>query len=100
MRRGKAVCEVLKDVRWKTAQANDINYSLGECHHEGDCAGTRVACEREMRFWESQLCLRRLAGKTVCVAGVSLGIVAVHGSCVSSEMGGRVPLYSKHILGC
>ena len=79
MRRGKAVCEALKDVRRKIAQVNDINYSPGECHHEGECAGTCVACEKEVRFLENQLRLRRLAGKTVRVAGVSLGIVAVLG---------------------
>ena len=99
MRRGKAVCEALKDVRRKIAQVNDINYSPGECHHEGECAGTCAACEKEVRFLENQLRLRRLAGKTVRVAGVSLGIVAVLGSCVSSETAGfkRLPRY---ILGC
>jgi hypothetical protein len=93
MRRGKAVCEALKDVRRKIAQANEINYSPGECHHEGECAGTCVACEKEVRFLENQLSLRRLAGKTVRVAGVSLGIVAVLGSCVSSETAGFVKDY-------
>ena len=90
MRRGKAICEALKDVRRKIAQANDINYNPGECHHEGDCAGTCEACEKEMRLLENQLRLRHLAGKTVRVAGVSLGIVAVLGSCVSSWTTGRV----------
>ncbi len=93
MRRGKAVCEALKDVRRKIAQVNDINYSPGECHHEGECAGTCAACEKEVRFLENQLRLRRLAGKTVRVAGVSLGIVAVLGSCVSSETAGFVKDY-------
>ena len=90
MRGGKAICEALKDVRRKIALANDINFSPNECHYEGECAGTCVACEKEMRFLESQLHLRRLAGKTVRVAGVSLGIVAVLGSCVSSWTAGRV----------
>jgi hypothetical protein len=45
MRRGKAVCEALKEVRRKIAQANDINYSPNECHYEGDCAGTCAACD-------------------------------------------------------
>ena len=57
---------------------------------EGECAGTCAACEKEVRFLENQLRLRRLAGKTVRVAGVSLGIVAVLGSCVSSWTTGRV----------
>ena len=88
MKRGKAICEALKDVRRKIAQANDISYSPNECHHEGECAGTCAACEKEMRFLENQLRLRRLAGKTVRVAGVSLGMVAVLGSCHISQPNG------------
>ncbi|MBO4658274.1 MAG: hypothetical protein J5637_01485 [Prevotella sp.] len=93
MRRGRAVCETLKDVRRKIAQANDISYSPNVCHHEGDCAGTCAACEKEMRYLEHQLRLRRLAGKTVRVAGVSLGMVAILGSCfkTSEYTAGRVP---------
>ena len=93
MRKGKAICDALKDVRRKIAQANDINYSPSECQHEGDCAGTCAACDKELRFLENQLRLRRLAGKTVRVAGVSLGMVAVLGSCVSSETAGFVKTY-------
>ena len=88
MKRGKAICEALKDVRRKIAQANDISYSPNECHHEGECAGTCAACEKEMRFLENQLRLRRLAGKTVRVAGVSLGMVAVLGSCQLAQPNG------------
>lgn len=88
MKRGKAICEALKDVRRKIAQANNISYSPKECHHEGECAGTCAACEKEMRFLENQLRLRRLAGKTVRVAGVSLGMVAVLGSCHISQPNG------------
>ena len=51
MRRGKAVCEALKDVRRKIAQVNDINYSPGECHHEGECAGTCAASLERQCVW-------------------------------------------------
>lgn len=81
MRRGKAICEALKDVRRKIAQANDIAYTPNECHHEGDCMGTCAACENEMRYIERQLSLRQLAGQTIRVAGVSLGMMAVMSSC-------------------
>ena len=88
MRRGKAICEALKDVRLKIAQANGISYSPKDCKHEGECSGTCAACEKEMRYLEHQLNLRRLAGKTVRVAGVSLGMVAVLGSCHISQPNG------------
>ena len=93
MKRGKAICEALKDVRRKIAQANDISYSPNECHHEGECAGTCAACEKEMRFLENQLHLRRIAGKTVRVAGVSLGMVAVLGSCHLAQPNGYMERY-------
>ena len=81
MRRGKAICEALKDVRRKIAQANDISYTPNVCNHEGECAGSCAACEKEVRYLEHQLHLRRLAGQTVRVAGLSLGMVAMLSSC-------------------
>ena len=97
MRKGKAICEALKDVRRKIAQANGISYNPHECHHKGDCTGTCAACEKEMRDLEHQLHLRRLAGKTVRVAGVSLGMVAVLSSCfkTSEYTAGRIPYDDK-----
>ena len=88
MKRGRAICEALKDVRRKIAQANDISYSPNVCNHEGDCTGTCAACEKEMRYLEHQLRLRHLAGKTVRVAGISLGMVAVLGSCHIAQPNG------------
>ena len=40
MKRGKRTCEILKDVRRKVAQENDIPLVERECTHEGDCRGT------------------------------------------------------------
>ena len=93
MKRGKAICETLKDVRLKIAQANGISYTPKECHHEGDCAGTCNACEQEMRFLERQLSLRQRAGQAIRVAGVSLGIMAVMGSCQIAQPNGYMEPY-------
>ena len=40
MKRGKKICNTLKEVRMQVAKANEIKYAPTECHHEGDCAGT------------------------------------------------------------
>ncbi len=77
MKRGKQICETLKGVRSEIARANEIDYTPRECHHEGDCAGTCPACESEMRWLEGQLRLRQSLGKTVTIAGLSLGVASL-----------------------
>lgn len=74
MRNGKKICEHLKVVRKRIADANDIPYELTECTHQGPCAGTCPKCESELRYIENQLTLRRAAGKAVSLVGLSLGI--------------------------
>ena len=77
MKRGKWICNTLKEVRMQVAKANDITYAPTECHHEGDCAGTCPKCEAEVRWLEQQLQLRRQLGKAVAVVGVSVGLAAL-----------------------
>ena len=77
MKRGKRICNTLKEVRMQVAKANDIEYAPTECHHEGDCAGTCPKCESEVRWLEQQLQLRRQLGKAVAVVGVSVGLAAL-----------------------
>ncbi len=81
MKRGKKICNALRDVRRQIALANDIPYETSDCHHEGDCLGTCPKCEQEMRYIENQLSLRRAAGKAVSLVGLSLGISAAFASC-------------------
>ena len=47
MKRGKKICDTLKEVRMQVAKANDIKYAPTEFHHEGDCAGTCPKCESD-----------------------------------------------------
>ena len=82
MKRGKKICDTLKEVRMQVAKANDIKYAPTDCHHKGDCAGTCPKCEAEVRWLEQQLQLRRQLGKAVAVVGVSMGL-AVLTSCES-----------------
>ena len=77
MKRGKKICNTLKEVRMQVAKANGIKYAPTECHHEGDCAGTCPKCEAEVRWLEQQLQLRRQLGKAVAVVGVSVGLAAL-----------------------
>ena len=74
MKRGKKICQTLKDIRLQVARANDIPYEPTECKHKGDCLGTCPKCEEEVRYIEHQLNVRRIMGKVATVAGVAMGV--------------------------
>ena len=75
---------MLKEVRRKIADANNIPLQERECTHTGDCAGTCPYCESEVRYLERELSKRRALGKAVAVAGIALSAVSMVG-CATSE---------------
>lgn len=77
MYRGKSICNTLKAIRKRIADANGISYSPVECHHQGDCLGTCPACEAEVKYIEKELNLRRMAGRAVTIMGLSAGMIAM-----------------------
>lgn len=87
---GKAKCKILKEIRQKIADENDIPYVTRECTYQGDCSGTCPRCESELRYLEQELEARRKLGKTVAVTalctGISFGTVACSFS--GQELGG------------
>jgi len=85
MERGKQICRILKDIRVKIAQENDIEFITSECTHKGDCAGTCPKCEAEVRYLESQLARRHVSGRQMRLAGISLGIAAIAPALASCE---------------
>lgn len=76
MKRGKHICNTLKQVRLDIARTNGIKYTPRECHLEGDCSGTCPACENEMRYLEREIARRHSHGKAALVAGVSIGLMS------------------------
>ena len=84
MSRGKSTCKVLKEVRRKIADTNDIPLQERECTHTGDCAGTCPYCESEVRYLERELSKRKSLGKAVAVAGIAFSAVTMAG-CATSE---------------
>ena len=92
---GKAKCKILKEIRQKIADENDIPYVTRECTYQGDCAGTCPKCESELRYLERELEARRRLGKQVAVtalcAGMSFGTAACSAPGHGTELGGDVP---------
>jgi len=94
MKRGKRTCEILKEVRRKVAQENDIPLVERECTHEGDCRGTCPYCESEVRYLERELSKRRALGKAVTVAGIAVSSMmmgACHGPKAPAPAAGNEP---------
>ena len=78
---GKSKCKVLKDIRKKIAEANDIAYVTSECKYQGECAGTCPKCEAEVRYLEEELAKQKSLGKIVAVAGIAATLVVASASC-------------------
>ena len=78
---GKSKCKVLKDIRKKIAEDNDIAYVTSECKYQGECAGTCPKCEAELRYLEEELAKRKSLGKIVAVAGIAATLVVASAGC-------------------
>ena len=75
--RGKQKCKILKEIRQRIADENDIPYVTRECSFQGECTGTCPRCESELRYLEQQLENRRRLGKRVSVAALKPGTESV-----------------------
>lgn len=78
---GKEKCRILKEIRQRIADENDIPYVTRECHHQGECRGTCPRCESELRYLEQQLALRASLGKRVAVAALCTGMTLTAAGC-------------------
>ena len=73
---GKEKCKILKEIRKKIAEKNDIEWIVSECSHKGECKGTCPRCESEVRKLERELERRKKVGKTVALVGISAACMA------------------------
>lgn len=73
--RGKNKCKILKEIRQKIADENDIPYVTRECTYQGECSGTCPKCEAELRYLEQQLEKRQRLGKRVTVAALAASLM-------------------------
>ncbi len=79
--KGKNRCKILKDIRRRIAEENDITYVTTECKYKGDCLGTCPKCEAEVRYLEKELERRRSLGYKVTVAGLAATITLGAAGC-------------------
>ena len=99
---GKQKCKILKEIRQRIADENDIPYVTRECTYQGSCKGTCPRCESELRYLEQQLAARQALGKRVTVAALCAGMAFGAAGCapfapkptptpVVEELSGAVP---------
>ena len=81
---GKEKCRILKEIRQKIADENEIPYVTQECRHQGNCSGTCPRCESELRYLEQQLERRAALGKRISIAALCAGIAFSGAACGSS----------------
>ena len=79
--RGKDKCRILKQIRKKIADENEIPYVVEECKHKGECKGTCPKCEADLKMLEHELSLRHKIGKTVAIAGIAAGMMTMTTGC-------------------
>lgn len=95
---GKSKCKILKDIRRKIAEDNDISFVTSECRFQGECAGTCPKCEAELRYLEQELKKRQAAGKAIAVAGIAAALVVGSTGCGLSHLNppaGDVPYFTE-----
>lgn len=82
---GKSKCKILKDIRRKIAEDNDIAYVTSDCKYQGVCSGTCPKCEAELRYLEEELAKRKNLGKAVAVAGIAAALVVGSAGCAVTK---------------
>lgn len=83
--RGKNKCKILKQIRQRIADENDIPLVTQECSYQGECSGTCPKCEQELRYLEQQLAHRQTLGKRVTVAALAAGLLASLTGCPAPQ---------------
>ena len=93
---GRAKCKILKEIRQKIADENEIPYVTRECTYQGNCSGTCPRCESELRYLERELEARTRIGKKVAVtalcAGIAMGSSACANPLIGQDLGGAAEL--------
>ena len=78
---GKEKCRILKEIRRKIADENDIPFVTKECTYQGECKGTCPRCESELRYLEKQLAQRTALGRRITVVALCAGIAVAGAGC-------------------
>lgn len=88
--KGKAKCKILREIRRKIAEENDIELITKDCTYQGECKGTCPKCEAEVRYLEQELEKRKQLGKAVTVAALAASLTVGLTGCVPGPVAGKL----------
>lgn len=98
--RGKSKCRILKEIRQRIADENDIPYVTRECTYQGECSGTCPKCEEELKYLENELKRREALGKSVAVAALCAGMAMSASACTPIDVPeSSAPIIESQITG-
>lgn len=89
--KGKEKCKILREIRRKIAEENEIPFVTRDCPYQGECRGTCPRCESELRQLEQALEARRSVGKRITVAALCSGIILAGAGCTRNVLPGDEP---------
>ena len=96
---GKQKCRILKEIRQRIADENEIPYVTRDCRFQGNCTGTCPRCESELRYLEQQLALRASLGKRITVAALCAGMAFAGAGCGSPQETISTPSPGEDLTG-
>ena len=53
---GRKICDVLKEIRGKIAKEGNLELNQKECTYKGECSGTCLTCEAELKKINETFC--------------------------------------------
>ena len=68
----KKICNAMKAVCRKIAEANEIPYWSDECDFKGPCKGTCPKCDAEIRYLNAELKKLQEQGEEIIIDGIGL----------------------------
>ncbi|MCQ2973715.1 MAG: energy transducer TonB [Bacteroidales bacterium] len=86
--RGKRTCEILKAIRKKIAEQNEIPYKTQQCNYQGECRGTCSKCESELQYLTQELKKRQESKRRITLTGIAMGLATFNvglNSCVNNS---------------
>lgn len=99
---GKDKCKMLKEIRRKIAEDNDINMVVEECKFQGDCKGTCPKCEAELKELERQVRNKKIGIGVAVTAGAIAatvgGTAAFANLIMSSQLEGDTVQITEEML--
>ncbi len=67
---GKKICNSLRNIRRKIAEANDIPFETTDCHNTEPCRGTCPVCDSELEYLNKKIEEKVLNGEEVNLLGL------------------------------